>query len=397
MRKGEARPIADRYGLPSTEVSKAVLRQLTTGRLPSLEAFEPAHRAALMRLRDRYQQILRSLDKPPRPRNLPYYQLIKQLYPNFNIVERPQQPQVESYFRGFKPSLLAYLLELVPRHGIATSARVSRMTEEDAPLEVLDRCMGVLAREGACSLDPDEFRRFARWIGKGLRGEPLTLISPVCPDYAYTAGESRQFRFTFDSLNSGVGLAATRLLQSLPALRKLFVDELGLPVKRHDICLGDFEALSAENLARLSLTRDQFLERLDGSRRRIDELTQGCAMTSLFTDLCGGESGWHAAYAELKCRLEAGEFGDVHQRLGVVQIADARRPLYQRWYPELAACPGFLESLVVAQGLEYATMGWVIGRATRNPLVLAADHHRMAPFYTLAADIPVIYLDRNYE
>jgi len=121
------------------------------------------------------------------------------------------------------------------------------------------------------------------------------------------------------------------------------------------------------------------------------------AVAGLFTDLCGGEAGWHATYADLKRQQEAGEFGNVSERLGVTQIADARRPLYQRWYPEKSTQLGFLESLVVAQGLEYATMDLLIERSVRNPLVLAADHHQMAPFYTLAADIPVIYLDRNYE
>ncbi|MCW5234851.1 hypothetical protein D5047_00270 [Verminephrobacter eiseniae] len=378
-------------------MSKAVLRHLATGQVPSLHDFEPVHRAALVRLCDRYQQILADLCVPPRPRNLPYYQIIKEMYPNFNVVDHPGQPQVESYFCGFKPNLLSYLLKLVPQHKIATTAKVSRMIDENVPLEVLDRCMDTLAHEGAYSLNVAEMRRFARWIGRGLRGESLTLISPVCPDYSYTGGESRQFRFTFERLNDGVGLAASRLLQSLPALRQLLVDELHLPIERHDIYLGDFEAFSAENCARLKITQQEFLKCLDGSRRCIDALSQGMAVAGLFTDLCGGEAGWHATYADLKRQLEAGEFGNVSERLGVTQIADARRPLYQRWYPEKSAQLGFLESLVVAQGLEYATMGLLIERSVRNPLVLAADHHQMAPFYTLAADIPVIYLDRNYE
>lgn len=397
MRKGESRPIAARYGLHSTEVSKSVLRNLVKGSVPELDDLEPHHHATLKQVSDRYQQMLKNMAQPPRPRNLPIYELIKERYPEFNVVDLPGQPQVETYFRGFKPSLLSYLLGLVPEMEIANSAKVSRMNDGGVPMDVLNRCMDLLAREGACSLEQDEIQRFASWLGKGLEGEPLNLVSPVCPDYSYTEGESRKFRFTFESVNSGIGLAADRLLQSMPALRALWIDELNLPIEQHHIYLGDFEAFSKENCARLQVSCETFLQRLDGSRQTIADIVQEKGLVGMFCDLCGGESGWHATYADLKQRVEAGEFGDVNERLGVTKIADARRQLYQRWFVEAAKEPGFAESLVIAQGLEYATMGVLIQRSIRNPLVLAADHHRMAPFYNLAADIPVIYLDRNYE
>lgn len=143
--------------------------------------------------------------------------------------------------------------------------------------------------------------------------------------------------------------------------------------------------------------KDEFLNRLRRSGDRIDEAGQGKVTSGLFTAHCGGEAGWAREYADMKARIESAEFGLLEERILIQEIATARRPLYERWYPSVDAKDEFFRNLVVAQGIEYAAMGKIIAEKFRNPLVLGADHHRMSPFYNLAADIPVIYLDRNYE
>lgn len=397
MRKGEARHIKQRYGLLPTDLSKEVLRRLSMGELNFLDRFPPAQSNKLMRLRDRYLEIRAQLADQPGPRNLPYYLLIKEAYPEFNWVECPTQIQIESYFKGFKPSLLSYLLGIVPKDEVATSARVSRLTTKGVQVSVVERCLEVLYAEGACRLDAADLHRLGLWLAKGIRGERLTLVSPVCPDYACTPGESRQYRFTFEGVGSGVGLAAARLFESLPALLALWVDELGLPIVQHHVLLGDFEAFSTKNCERVGLTQAEFLDRLEGSCKSIDAVAGQTVQSGLFCMLCGGEEGWLREYAEMKRRLEAGEFGILEERIKASEIAKARTRLYQRWYPDVVSKAEFFESLVVAQGLEYAAMGKVIVESFENPLVLAADHQRMGAFYNLAVDLPVIYLDRNYE
>ena len=48
------------------------------------------------------------------------------------------------------------------------------------------------------------------------------------------------------------------------------------------------------------------------------------------------------------------------------------------------------------QGSEYTTMGDLFKKTYTNPIVLGLDHPKMANFYSLNVDIPVIYGKPKY-
>lgn len=397
MRKGRARAIGEQFSLPPTDLSRQVLKGIATGRGELIEMLPPPLRERVEDIREDYRRKAQAMGGNVRPRNLVYYHLIKDMYPGFHWVETASQVQIETYFRGFKPNLLSYLLGLVPRDQIATTARVAALAEQGLNMRWIEQCKSVFQVQGVCPLGDDHLLRLQRWIEKGQRGEPLTIVSPVCPDYSATCGESRKFRFTFDSVGTGAGLACVRLFQSLEALHKLFGDTLGLRHIEHHVLVGDFEAFSAQNCRRVGLTTADFVERLRASCRTISMQSPEPVTVGLFTDPIGGQAGWQREYVAMQRRFAAGEFGPLEGNEMFREIAEARKPLYRRWYEAADAPDSFFEQLVVDQGIEYSTMGKVVAETFANPLVLGADHYRMAPFYNFAADIPVVYLDRNYD
>jgi len=399
MRKEDAREIIDRFALVPRGVSKRVLREICSGSLGECEALSAEHRERLSAILDEYRVRAAGLGTGVRPKNLPFYLLLKDLYPELNLQHMGgDQLSLEAYYRGLTPSILSLLLGIVPREHLAPSARESRMRASGVDADSLARCNAVFRREGVVRMSEVHQRWLCEWLGRGRAGKPLTIVSPVCPDYAAEKGGDGPFRFTFEGLNGGIGLAARRLFESLPALHDLFAGLLGNACSlTHRVYVGDFEGFSEQNVRRVGLDKRGFLEKLLSSRDAISAAAPRQVLSGLFCDLCGGAEGWLREYAEMQRRVEAGEFGARLDRTIIREIALARRPLYQRWFPSGGATEQFFENLVVQQGIEYAVMGKIISEHFENPLVLGADHHKMGYFYTLAADFPVVYLSRNYE
>jgi hypothetical protein len=325
--------------------------------------------------------------------------LLKDHYPDLNLQHVGGQMHLESYFRGLKPSFLSLLLDLVPPEQLAPSARESHVRASGMDAGAFALCRSVFDREGVVRLPEESQMRLCEWLAKGREGKPLSIVSPVCPDYAAEENAQGRYRFTFESLNDGIGLAAQRLFESLPALRDLFAEIIGATAVTHHVYVGDFEGFNDENVSRVGLDRQGFAERLVRSCDVIAARAPRPVVTALFASaLCGGEAGWLREYAQMHQRIETGEFAQLKNSAKVREIARARAPLYQRWFPGHEASDKFFEELVVKQGVEYAVMGKLIKENFENPLVLGADHHKMGYFfYPLDADIPVVYLSRNYE
>lgn len=396
MRKGQARAISKAYSLPPTEISRKVLKGITSGQFDGIDALPEALRERVYQLHRGYRDKLGGAAHSFKYRNLPYYFLIKDMYPHFHWIDDGNQLQMETYFRGFKPNLLSYLLELIPKDEIATSARLARLAANGTAVNWIERCQSVFRQEQVVPLLDIDSVRLERWIAQGLRGEPLTIVSPVCPDYSAAAGDTHQYRFTFESVGTGAGLSCTRIFESLAALRRLFA-ELGLKHITHHVLVGDFEAFSAENTRRVGISADEFVARNRQSSAAIAAVAPAPVVTGLFTDLCGGRAGWEQQCNAMRARFEALEFGPLTGNPVFQEIAAARKPLYQRWFDLDQASDAFFEGLVVSQGIEYATMGHIIAQRFSNALVLGADHHKMGRFYTTAAQLPIIYLNRNYQ
>lgn len=354
------------------------------------------HRDRLGRIAQEYGVERAMLGSGYVPRNLPFYNMIRRRYPRFRWLDVGQQTDVETYHGGRKPSLLAYLLDLVPQGEEASTARISRALGTGSIAD-RERYLPAFAMLGACTPSPDDCARIDRWLDTARRERVATIVSPVCPDYAAEAGSERRFRFTFAGLGAGCGLAGMRLLQSVAPLHELFRAMTGGVALPHHVCVGDFEAFDADNLATVGLTEAAFLDLNRGTAAALAAASPVPIETSLFTDHCDGRDGWTRRHAAMLARFEAGVFGSLRHSALVATAAEARRGLYERWHGAAAADPAFLRDVVVRQGAEYATMGAVIAERFANPLVIGADHQRMAPFYQFGAELPVLYLDRNYD
>lgn len=267
------------------------------------------------------------------------------------------------------------------------------------PVAVLDDFVKVLEASHAVQPKEQVLHRMAGLLSRGLAGEALVAVCPVCPDYAAepSDGPGERYRYTFRGIGEGIGLVAGRLLESLPLYIEFF--------RRHNVDVrylvaqGDFEAYSQATLARVGVSQAEFLRRMKTSGKHIESRLRGLpARVCFMTDFCGGESGWRALHAEMLCRLEKLREQPLPCGLRVdwEQVLAARRPLYERWIGARPLMEDYLPFLT-HQAAEYVAMGEIAHKVSSNSFILACDHPAMAPFYGAVHRTPVVYLRRNYN
>jgi hypothetical protein len=396
MKADDARSVLRENGLINRKISRAVLNAITLGREGELSHIAD-HRilSRLPSLREEYWQIRKGLPAGS-CRNLPFYKMISARHRNFTWKPCAGGVDIGFTYAGIKPSLLSLLTGLIPLEQTARPRRLVALPGlPDMLMREIER---VFERVGVVRPEQVAMDALASWVSRGLAGEVLTVVSPVCPDYAVEAGSTAAHRFTFNDVGRGIGVTARRLFDALPDLHCLLRKHLGLTVNHH-VCPGDFEAFSAETNIRIGITEAEFLDRLQSSRDALLQEAPAPILSCLFTEFCGGKQGWEALYRPMLAGIEAQEFGNLAAARWVRDIALARRGLYDRWHGAGDRGSEFYTALALRQGAEYATMGMVVAKhpALMNPLVLGADDHRMGIFYHLAAALPVIYLKRSYQ
>lgn len=400
MKARVAQGVIRRAGLIDRRQSKAILAAITSGHEPDLSNIGGADRRKIQHIQRQYARARVDLPQATRPRNLPFYLMIRAKYPDFQWRETKHGTIIDCHYQGIKPTLLSLLMDLVPADEIelgATRRRNARLVGIDA--HIASTVLDVMVEEGIVTPTEETMSRLANWLRRGFAGEKLTVVSPVCPDYETVEGALARHRFTFDGLGAGIGVTARRLLRSLPGLMRLISGILSFNCD-WIICPGDFEAFSKENTARLKISEAEFLKRIGRSCDAITaELMDGVCCRP-FSDLCGGKREWLRRYNGMLARFEAGEFGSPRGNPAFLEIAASRQSLYDRWYQLSGAPLSHYEPLVIRQGAEYATMGEIVEESSMspNPMIIGADHHKMAPFYNYSSkSTPVLYLGRDYE
>lgn len=337
-------------------------------------------------------------DAPGSPKYLPFYRAIKERFPSFEwrMLEGHDQPQVvidKPFINFVRPSLLT-LLTCCVRDQIATvpTMKVRYPSTRGLPNDLvgdLDRLLKALSFH----LPSDDYiAAVSNVLLKGLAGEEITLISPVCPDYGYAPYKGR-YRYTFDELSDGIGLVAGRILNTLPRLREMLARH-GIRT-RVVIAAGDFEGLDEATVARVKETRESFFEKVSRSQEKI-LAALGFEATSVFISrLAGGESAWRELTASAYRSLVGEDFKALMPtRIDLASILETRMQLYQAWH--VGRSRADLAEVLLAQCAEYAAMGVVFSRTFTNPLVIGGDHCQMMPFYWLHQPIAVLYLRRVY-
>jgi hypothetical protein len=336
------------------------------------------------------------LSRGTQPTRLAAYELIKRAVPNFSwrvAWWRGDKPVVQfrNYptINGRRPSL---------RHLVAHAMGIECLNFDPAGFDLSWEPLFKLGEPGVefglmlqrlCYTPPAVVvQTIAKWLETALTGVESVIFSPTCP--AWTVDPQTQ-RYTFDGLDDGVGLVASRVLAALPEFSR-FCQAHGLNV-RFIVAIGDFEA-TEQSCTKLGISRAEFLARLqrsqDAFRLAASEIPS--LETPFITAL---DDNWSLIQANAASAVNKNNFSGPLRWSGrkLLEIAQARLSLYIRWYGKSVDAVG----LTLAQGADYAAIGRMVSNRLPNPLVLAGDQVAMGAFWqTLqSTPLPVAYLRGN--
>jgi hypothetical protein len=332
---------------------------------------------------------------------LPFYHAIRERFPasfDWQVVGGSDSSRIQTilkkpYVNFVRPSLLT-LLTCCARDDLVTtpSLQVRYPSTRGLPA-ALAHDLEILLKELSFYLPENHFMSaVADLLLKGLSGEEITLISPVCPDYGYVQVKDR-FRYTFDQLGDGVGLVAGRIVNTLPKVQDLLTRH-GIR-SRLVIAAGDFEGFDDATVSRVRETRESFLIKVNLSQERVMAAIGRPVESVQITELAGGETAWRMLTSNALLSLQGQDM--VHLMptpIDLDNILEARLPLYQAWHTGRTRAQ--LQQVLLAQCAEYAAMGTLFHSSYNNSLVIGGDHNMMMPFYWLHQRIPVLYLKRVY-
>jgi hypothetical protein len=240
-----------------------------------------------------------------------------------------------------------------------------------------------------------EFNFFERisLIKSLSRNNQINLISPICPDYDYIKIAPNLYKYTFDKLNTDIGLIGTSIVN--------FKNQLLLLCKENNFTLnyyiyyGDFESYSKSNCERLNINEKIFIERLKLSVKKLINKFPEAKEIDLLVSKLSSKKDWTTRHKKNYLKLKSLFYSDKNFKNTVLKILQSRMGLYSNWFPNLKN-EDYL-NLVLNQGAEYTTMGDLFYRKFNNFCILGMDHFKMASFYCVNNKFPVLYGRKIYE
>ncbi len=402
MDKIKTKAIIRKYSLIPSKASKAILKSIREDKnfISTFKDF--ITEIDYKNLKNKYKEKVLYLKNNKiviLPKNLPFLYLIKDETADFSW--KINEPSTISNnntdlvlkttnVEGVNPSLLSIILNLVKKelhnhHHYPEFLEINK-TSKSLILELFNK---VKFASRLSDITPS----LNSCIQKAIKSKKINILTPLCPDYSNIDLGKGLYTLTFDGLGSDIGVTAKRLLENLECLHSVF--------KQHDIkvthtaAIGDFEALSEDTCKRVNLSRKKFIEHLIVSQKKLKEYAGEKLKTILFTDLCNGLDNWikiHSKYYEM---LLNKDFGKINlSNNDIENISNSRKPLLYRWFGKIS--DEELLKVVLWQGAEYATMGHIIDEVIENPVIIGADHVKMAPFYGISSSVPILYLTSNY-
>jgi len=350
------------------------------------------------------QQVYRKYKKKygileHQPKYLPFYYYIQENVDSFawNILStsnsKPLVEMKKPYINFKRPSLLTLILcSLRGQYKVTPEMKIKYPSARGMPDKFAIRFYQLLKKLDFYLPGDIYIGKIVETLQKGLEGEQITIISPVCPDYGYEKRGSK-YRYTFSELGDGIGLVAGRVVRTLPPMQKLF-EEFNIKTNIV-VAAGDFEGFDQSTLERVNETGKSFRSKMEHSQSKILNTFNFQSQSAFVSDLCGGEGAWLRLVEEAYSSISGEDFGsllltDIHYS----QIIEARKPLYRAWFGELSNEQYM--SVLLHQCAEYAVMGKLFAEKYPNPIVVGADHVKMMPFYWLYQRIPVLYLKHVY-
>jgi len=319
------------------------------------------------------------------PRNLPFYKIIKRKYKDFtwDKINKHYDIKFNSSYINQRVTLASLLLEKITKK---IEPKNAKNKKEKLIKQFLDS--GIFVK-----INEENKKMFIKLISSLGNSDELIIVSPVCPDYSAIKKAPGIYEFTFKELNTGVGIVTQKVLDNLSNLH-IFFKSYGVKF-RHIVAIGDFEALSKDNLKNLKLTEKKFLSRLKLSQKKLLNSTKYKIEVPLFTEIDGGFKNWKKIYKQNYSKIKKFNFGDskMNKKL-MLEIANSRIKLYEKWFGKITKKK--LEEIIIKQGAEYATMGDMVSKKYSKSLIVGADHFKMSEFYKINTNLPVLYLKNRY-
>ena len=240
-----------------------------------------------------------------------------------------------------------------------------------------------------------EFNFFERisLIKNLSRNNQINFISPICPDYDYIKIAPNLYKYTFDKLNTDIGLIGNSIVSFKNQLLSLF-KENNFTLNYH-IYYGDFEAYSKSNCKRLNVNEKIFIDRLKLSVKKLKNKFPEAKEVGLLVSDLSTKNDWVINYKKNYLKLKRLFSSDKNFKNIILKILESRMNLYSNWFPNLKK-EDYI-NLILNQGAEYATMGDLFYKKFNNFCILGMDHFKMAFFYCTNHKIPLLYGRKIYE
>ena len=382
----QARKTLKKYGLISKKKSREILNFIKDKNKKLSFNLNISDLNKIKKIRKEYDLITKN-KKINTPRNLPLYKIIKKNYKDFSWskINSHYDIKFNSNYINQRMSLSSLLLGRIKKN-------LKKKNKKNKNELLINK---FLENNFFVKVDNENKKLFTKLIKSMRKNEELIIVSPVCPDYSAIKKAPGIYELTFKKLNSGIGVITEKILKNLENIH-MFFNSLDIKF-RHIIAIGDFEALSKDNLKNLKIDEENFLSKLRISQKKLLKVTKYKIEAPLFTEINGGLNQWKKIYKINYAKLKKNNFGKskINKKM-ILEIAQSRLKLYEKWFKNITKKR--LNEIILKQGAEYVTMGEIISKKYKNSLILGADHFKMSIFYKIKTPyLPILYLKNNYK
>lgn len=386
MEPVKAREVIKKYNLINKKKSKEIINFIKDKKKKLSFSLNKYDLNKIEKIRKEYDSILKINNKYA-PRNLPIYKIIKKNYENFSWKKINEHYDINfnSEYINQRVTLASLLLRKIKKK---TSNKNIKNKNDVLINKFLNSDIFV-------KIDTENKKLFLKLIKSLNKNDELVIVSPVCPDYSAIKKAPGIYELTFKKLSSGIGVITEKVLKNLEKIH-IFFNSIGIKF-RHIIAIGDFEALSKDNLKNLKITEKKFISKLKISQKKLLKASKFKIEVPLFTEINGGLNNWKKIYKKNLYKLKKEDYGKskISKKM-ILEIAQSRIKLYQKWFKNITKKR--LNEIILKQGAEYVTMGEIVSKKYKNSLIIGADHFKMSTFYKVNSHaLPVLYLKNNYK
>ena len=125
---------------------------------------------------------------------------------------------------------------------------------------------------------------------KKIQENKVSIITPLCPDYEHVHIGLGLYKYTFNSLNGGLGLIGKRLVKIIKEIHKV-LNKYKISFVHHAY-YGDFEAYSKEICKRVKSNEKEFIEKLIMSKKNLKKTIKEINEVDLLVKSLSSKKDW---------------------------------------------------------------------------------------------------------